>query len=214
MRKQQQESYIMQIFMRFLILILLSVFWIPLSYAKNDPSLEKTIHAVVLGFQNRNAEQVKPYIHPKYGYVYWYRIGIPTIQTYEQRKDFIFPAEGSAFPNIWHYSTPHPKKLLQKTMQLPIMECDLWNKSGWFYQQSHVKKAFRQVLKNNYRDQLIDKEALEKGLKIVQPLEKNLVEMYYIGSTRQVSDSLHLYFSQINGKWYLSGFDNGGNCDV
>lgn len=204
----------MRALMHFFMLILLSLIFIPLSYAKIDHSLETTIRAVVLGFQNRHAEQVKPYIHPQYGYVYWYRIGIPTIQTYEQRKDFMFPAEDSAFPNIWLYNTPHPQKLLQKTTQLPIMECDLWNKSGWFYQQTHVKKAFRQVLKNNYRDQLISKEALNEGLKIVQPLEKNLVEMYYIGITRQVDDSLHLYFSQINGKWYLSGFDNSGNCDV
>ncbi len=93
------------------------------------------------------------------------------------------------------------------------MECDLWNKSGWYYQYSS-EKPFSEIIILNKKNQDISKKDAIEQLAKVKFFEQQLVEMIYVGESREVSDDLHIFFSKIDGKWYLAAFDNSGNCDA
>ncbi len=80
----------------FIFFILMQI--LSFSYAKTDLELEATIKAVAQGFKMKNNQQIQKYIHTKYGYIEWYRIGIPTIQTFVKKTDFAFPLENSQPP--------------------------------------------------------------------------------------------------------------------
>lgn len=94
------------------------------------------------------------------------------------------------------------------------MECNLLNKSGRYYQQHSHKKPFSELIYSYQKNNEISKTEMAKQLHKIQPFESNLAEMQYVGKTRNISDDLHLFFSKIEGKWYLSAFDQSGNCDA
>ncbi|WP_374572367.1 hypothetical protein [Acinetobacter sp.] len=52
------------------------------AHAAADPQLESVIQSVANGFYTRDAQKVQKFIHPQQGYIYWYRIGIPTISIF------------------------------------------------------------------------------------------------------------------------------------
>ncbi len=184
------------------------------AHAETDPQLESVIQSVANGFYTRDAQKVQKFIHPQHGYIYWYRIGIPTIQTFENKSDFNFPSENAASPDIWFFNAPNASQKLIQSSELPTMECDLWNKSGWYYQQHSHKKPFSELIYSYQKNNEISKTEMAEQLHKIQPFESNLAEMQYVGKTRNISDDLHLFFSKIEGKWYLSAFDQSGNCDA
>lgn len=191
-----------------------SVFSSSYLYARIDAQLEATIRAVVQGFKDKNSAQVQRYIHPRQGYILWYRIGIPIIQTIEKRSEFAFPTADAKFPHLWFYTTPAAQQKLILTADLPKMECTTWTKSGWFYQYQPHQKVFTALIQEHEKFDLISVQQAKTQQQKVAPFENNLVEMHYVGESRDVNDSLHLFFSKLDGKWYFSAFNNSGDCDA
>lgn len=193
--------------------LLLYLSGISISFAQSEYNLEQTIRTVSHAFKTQNYKEVQTYIHPEYGYIYWYRIGIPILQSYQRQSDFKFPTKDAVPPNIWFYQTPNPQQKLQKTTQLPQMQCEHWDKSGWYYQTT-TQKPFTKVIDYDQKYEGISPQVSNQWREKVHVFEKNLVEMHYVGKSKIIGDDLYLYFSQIEGKWYLAAFDNAGDCDV
>ena len=181
-------------------------------YAQIDLQLETTIKDVVQGFKNRNTSQVQKHIHTKYGFIYWNKIGVPINQGVYAKNEFIFPKQGDE-PNQWFYETPKHSQPLINTSRLPTMDCERWNKFGFFYTHS-VSHPFSDLSKSNQSIIETSDRELAQQLKQVQPFERKLVEMQYVGKSRKIGDDLHLFFSYIEGQWYFSALDNAGQCDA
>lgn len=189
------------------------LFGISTAFAATDTSLEDTIQAVNHGFKTQNTQLVKQFIHPKYGFIYWNKIGVPTNQSFYTRAEFEFPKYEGNGSNMWFYEAPDANQKLIQTTQLPTMDCTSWNKSGLFY-TANRHKPFSELSKFNQSIHESSKQELKTELKQIVPFEKQLVELQYVGTSKSIGDDMHLFFSKIDGKWYFSALDNAGTCDA
>lgn len=193
--------------------ILMNIMFIPVSFAQNDPLLESTIKSVLKSFKNQDNQLLQQYIHPKYGVIYWNKIGVPINQSIFQKSEFKFPDQHSLESTRWFYEAPNAQEKLIKTNQLPEMDCQNWNKSGLYY-KTLTTKPFSDLTKFNQSIIEQTDKQITHELKQLKPFEKQIVELQYVGKSRSIGDDLHLYFSKIDKQWYLSAFDNAGNCDA
>lgn len=197
---------------KFLWLVILTFIITP-SHAQIDPQLESTIKNVIQGFKSQNDQIVQKYIHPTYGFIYWNKIGVPINQGVYPKAEFHFPKKNSDASNQWFYTAPDAEQKLMHTTKLPTIDCPSWNYAGLLYlvNNSH---PFSELSKLNKSIIESSDEEFDKQLQEVQPFEKQLVELQYVGKSRTDGDDLHLFFSKINGKWYFSGLDNSSKCDA
>lgn len=186
---------------------------ISVSFAAIDTELEHVIQTVSYAFNVQDVQMIRQYIHPQYGYIYWNKIGVPINQSFYTRSEFSFPQYEANGSNMWFYQAPKANQKLIKSTQLPTIDCTSWNKSGLFYTTNN-RKPFSELSKNNQDIIEMSQQELNLELKKILPFEKQLVELQYVGKSKDIGDDMHLFFSKINGKWYFSALDNAGNCDA
>lgn len=183
------------------------------SFAQNNPLLESTIKSVLKSFKTQDDQLLQQHIHPKYGVIYWNKIGVPINQSIFQKSEFKFPKQDSSESTRWFYEAPDAQEKLINTSQLPQMNCQEWNKSGLFY-KTLTTKPFSDLTKFNQPIIEQTNEEVTHQLNQLKPFEKQVIELQYVGTSRDIGDDLHLYFSKIDKQWYLSAFDNAGQCDT
>ncbi|RZG44977.1 hypothetical protein [Acinetobacter wuhouensis] len=183
------------------------------SFAQNDPLLESTIKSVLKSFKTQDNQLLQQHIHPKYGVVYWNKIGVPINQSIFQKSEFKFPNQDSPESTRWFYEAPNSQEKLIKTSRLPETDCQKWNKSGLYY-KTLTTKPFSDLTKSNQPIIEQSNEEITHQLNQLKLFEKQVIELQYVSKSRSIGDDLHLYFSKIDKQWYLSAFDNAGQCDA
>jgi hypothetical protein len=182
-------------------------------HAQIDQQLEQAIEAVTQGFKEQNSSKVQQYIHPNYGVIYWSKIGVPVNQTFLTQSKFVFPNANMSDSLKWFYQAPEKNEKPTQSTLLPKMDCETWNKSGLFYKTIKTK-PFSELSKINQSLYEIPNQQLQQELERIAPFEQQIIELQYVGKSRAIGDDLHLFFSKIDNKWYLSAFDNAGQCDA
>jgi len=164
-----------------------------IEHSKDD--LESTIAALIKGFVKKDAATINKYIYNNQ-LITLYKIGMPGIYSKEEKVDFEHP------PIFWLYQD-YTADYNLRYEEVPVYDCytEGWTKEPGLYCSANSDTLLSYTVKFQ-----IDNMNLkaEDDYRLFKELEKKSKKVVLIN---EEGNSLVLYLTLINNKWYLTVFD-------
>ncbi|WP_319502597.1 hypothetical protein [uncultured Draconibacterium sp.] len=160
--------------------------------------LDNSIIEIIKAFDSKNSDKINQYIHPDYGLIVLFRMGV--FDEYQKTSKFDFK---NPVPDYLPYF-PFKMNLNIKYQELPAFDCDSekWSKTGLFCDTTLIDNLLSKtaINLNEYREDNIPNETI-KEFKRMESKSHRIVLV------DNEEGELIFYVTLINKKWYLTILD-------
>lgn len=201
------------------VICILSFLILPISIFANDLNLQKNILEFLDAVATKNETKVAQFINEDIGvYVIYPSIGVVPSFTHLDKLDLNKSIQINDYYEI-HINTKKPQGNISISYTTPLFDCDdtiptFFPKNDLFIDKRDVKtlssfiKTFKEEIKaSNYKNN----EYINNQITTALMIEDKSIKVLYNNQNKESEESwddiLDFYFTNIDGKWYVTFFD-------